>query len=291
MNYRHAFHAGNFADVLKHAGLLAALDRMGAKDKPLCVLDTHAGRGRYELDSAEAARSPEWKDGIARVMAAARAGADLPAAVRRLADAVSALNADALTVYPGSPLLVADRLRPGDRAVFVERQEGEAAALSALMRGRRGVEVRAEDGWAALLSLVPPPERRGLVLIDPPFEDRREFQTLAKRLAQAVRRWPTGVFLVWYPVKDRDAARAFEAAAAQAAPGEIAIAELARDTDPRAAGLASAAVLAVNPPWGWAEEIAAALAWLAAHLGAGAGGGWRFDHRREDGTWDTRATI
>ncbi|MGH8115658.1 MAG: 23S rRNA (adenine(2030)-N(6))-methyltransferase RlmJ, partial [Rhodanobacteraceae bacterium] len=175
MNYRHAFHAGNFADVFKHAILLVLLDALTAKDKPLCYFDTHAGRGSYRLDDAQAQQTGEWREGVGRLFETP----DLPQPLRRYADAVRICNPDgALREYPGSPLLAAQTTRANDGLILCELQDDESAALHALFRNDARAHVHHRDGYTALNALLPPTEKRGLVLIDPPFEAQEaEFAT------------------------------------------------------------------------------------------------------------------
>ena len=201
MNYRHAYHAGNFADVLKHAVLCRVLTHLRGKPGAFRVIDTHAGSGVYDLRSVEAGKTLEWRDGIGRLI-----GAELDAPVRALLapylDAVAALNpSGALAVYPGSPALVRALLRPQDRLIACELEPQAAAALSRELSGDARAKAIAIDGWTALTAYVPPKERRGLVLIDPPFEQREEFSRLVQGLAAAHRKWPTGHYLVWYPIR------------------------------------------------------------------------------------------
>ena len=206
MNYRHGYHAGNFADVLKHLALCELLRLLTAKDKKLFVLDTHAGAGGYDLGGELARRTGEAEAGIARLLAAPRAG--MPAAVARYLAAVSAYDrkfgpaGGALRRYPGSPRLVRAACAPGDRFVACELHPQEALALRREFAGDRAVEVRQADGYKALKALLPPVERRGLMLIDPPFEAADEFERLLRALRQGVRRFATGCYAVWYPIKD-----------------------------------------------------------------------------------------
>ena len=179
MNYRHAFHAGNFADVVKHALLLDLLRAMQRKDKPFLVLDTHAGIGRYDLSAGPAEKTGEWRDGIAKILAARpEALADYLALVEQLG------------LYPGSPALAAALLRPGDRLIACELHPEDAATLKQNFRGSPGVAVHERDGYEALRAFLPPPERRGLVLIDPPFERPDEFAALEKNLRRRLRKIP-----------------------------------------------------------------------------------------------------
>src|SRR5208282_2317647 len=205
MNYRHAFHAGNFADVHKHSVLARILVHLRRKPAAFRVIDTHAGAGRYDLSGPEPSRSGEWHQGIERVWEARRRDR-LPALLTPYLDAVAALNPDGkLRVYPGSPLIAETLLRPQDRLIACELEPQSAASLAAALRGDARAKVLAIDGWTALGAYVPPKERRGLVLIDPPFEDATDFTRLSGALAAAHRKWPTGIYMLWYPIKERGA--------------------------------------------------------------------------------------
>ena len=270
MNYRHAFHAGNFTEVLKHMALCELLRLLTAKDKKLFVLDTHAGAGGYDLESDQAARTKEADAGILRLMAAPRAG--MPAAVARYLAAVAAYDrkfgrsAGPLRHYPGSPRLVRAGLRPGDRFVACELHAEDALALKREFAGDRGVEVRQADGYQALKALMPPVERRGLVLLDPPFEAADEFDRLARALKQALRRFATGCYAVWYPIKDEAAVATFKATLAGV---KALILELRLHGAPEGK-LAACGLAVINPPWTFQEAMAEALPWLGSALDAGA---------------------
>jgi len=268
MNYRHAYHAGNFADVLKHLALCELLRLLTVKDKKLFVLDTHAGAGGYDLAGGLASRTGEAEAGIARLVAAPRA--DMPAAVVRYLAAVAAYDrkfgpaGGALRRYPGSPRLVRAALRPIDRFIACELHPQDALSLKREFAGDQAVEVRQADGYHALKALLPPVERRGLVLIDPPFEAADEFETLARAVKQALRRFATGCYAIWYPIKDEQAVAGFVAGLAglKAMTLELRLPSLAE-------GKLSACGLAViNPPWKFEEAMAEALPWVAAALGA-----------------------
>jgi 23S rRNA (adenine2030-N6)-methyltransferase len=203
MNYRHAFHAGNFADVHKHAVLARILVHLKAKPAPFRVIDTHAGAGRHDLTGPEATRTGEWRDGIGRLLAAA-----LAPSVRTLLapylDVVAALNPPAhLATYPGSPEIARSHLRPQDRLVACELEPSAAQALAHAFRADRRVKTVAIDGWTALTAYVPPKERRGVVLIDPAFEQPNELARMLDRFAAAHRKWPSGTYVLWYPIKGR----------------------------------------------------------------------------------------
>jgi 23S rRNA (adenine2030-N6)-methyltransferase len=268
MNYRHGYHAGNFADVLKHAALCELLRLLTAKDKKLFVLDTHAGAGGYDLGGGLARRTGEAEAGIIRLAAAPRAG--MPAAVARYLAAVAAYDRKFGPAggkpkrYPGSPRLVRAALRPADRFVACELHPEEALALKREFAGDRAVDVRQADGYKALKALLPPVERRGLVLIDPPFEAADEYERLLRALGQGVKRFATGCYAVWYPIKD-DAAATFAADLASFKP---LILEL-RLEGIEQGRLAACALAVINPPWRFEEAIREALPWIAAHLGPG----------------------
>lgn len=256
MNYRHSFHAGNFADVFKHAILLALLDAMTAKDKPLCYFDTHAGRGGYRLDASEATRTGEWHDGIGRMLAFA----EPPAPVQRYLAAIRATNPEGSPgFYPGSPLLAAGALRADDRLVLCELQPDEARTLRAHLRGDARAQIHARDGYAALHALLPPAERRGLVLIDPPFEEQEgEYATIEAALAKAHSRWPGGVYAVWYPIKTQRAIAPFHRHLAAGPFARVLVAELLVRPDDSPLRLNGCGMLIANPPW----QLDAALATL-----------------------------
>jgi 23S rRNA (adenine2030-N6)-methyltransferase len=266
MNYRHAFHAGNFADVVKHAVLARILVHLCQKPAAFRVLDTHAGAGLYDLAGTEANRSPEWQGGIARITSR-----PLGEATRMLLapylDVVAACNAGGrLRTYPGSPAIARAFLRPQDRLIACELEPNAAAALAHNFKGDRRIKTIAIDGWTALNAYVPPPERRGLVLIDPPFEADDDFGRLARGLEGAHRKWPGGTYMLWHPLKGRAASDALGRRLARAGIPKILRAELCI-APPHADGpLSGCALIVVNPPWTLADELAILLPELAATL-------------------------
>ena len=290
MNYRHAFHAGKFADVVKHAVLVRMLLHFRRKPAAFRVIDTHAGAGRYDLAGPEAARSGEWREGIGRLW-----GTPLAEPARELLapylDAVAALNPagspGALSAYPGSPALVRAFLRPQDRLVACELEPNAAAALTRYLHGDRRSKAVTIDGWTALNAYVPPPERRGLALIDPPFEDAGDFPRLAHALAAAHRKWASGSYLVWYPIKERKASDALARQLGRSSIAKILRLELDVTTpawrpgstgDAAAPGaLAACGLIVVNPPWTLAAELQILLPALATVLSGGTGGAHRVD--------------
>ncbi len=267
VNYRHAYHAGGFADVLKHAILALVIAHLRKKETPFCVLDTHAGAGRYDLAADEPTRTGEWRAGVGRLVDARES--------EELAGYLAALRAanpawPRLRVYPGSPAIARHLLRPQDRLIAVELHPEDSRLLRRAMAGDRRVAVHAGDGYEALKAHLPPKERRGLVLIDPPFEDRHEFQRLGRGLAEAVRRWPGGIFLVWYPIKASGPVERFRAEIAGLGRPALAAEMLIHPLDdPERLNGAGIAIL--HPPWKLDTALDALLPLLAARLEAKGG--------------------
>ena len=279
MNYRHAFHAGNHADVFKHVVLLALLDALKRKATPFFVLDTHAGRGRYALRDLSARRTGESDAGVARVL-----GAKTDAvAIKRYQEALRHCNPDGgLRIYPGSPLLTAMALRDDDRLLCCETQPDEARALTALFARDRRVHVQAGDGYAAIKAHLPPKPRRGLVFIDPPYETQEaEFGAVLAALKEGMERWPQGMFAVWFPIKQRRSVQRFLRAVARLPAQDILLAELLIRPDDSPLRLNGSAMLLLNPPWKLDAEIAAALPQLAVELGE-AGASHRLEWLRRE---------
>jgi 23S rRNA (adenine2030-N6)-methyltransferase len=259
MNYRHAYHAGSFADVLKHAVLCRVLTHLRDKPAAFRVIDTHAGAGRYDLTGPEAGKTEEWRQGIGRLLRA-----ELAPAIRALLapylDAVAALNpGGGLAIYPGSPALAQALLRPQDRLTACELEPQAAAALARHLRGDPRARAVTIDGWTALTAYVPPKERRGLVLIDPPFEQPGEFSRLAQGLAAAHRKWPTGIYLLWYPIKDRAEVTAFSRRLTRLAIAKMLRVELVVAPPTDRDGLRGSGLIIVNPPWMLHDELQALL--------------------------------
>lgn len=256
MNYRHAYHAGNFADCMKHALLTWLVRALARKAKPFGALDTHAGMGRYSLEADPAQRTGEWREGIARLLH------DPPAPLRDYVALVHQLGP-----YPGSPALVRALLRPDDRLVCCELHPEDHAALRRLFARDRQVAVHRRDGYEALGALLPPPQRRGLVLVDPPFERPDEFARLAAGLGVAAARFPGGVLAAWYPIKGRAPVRAFHAALRQSGLRDLVAAELVLREPVDAARLNGCGLVVRNPPFGFTQEAPSVLASLLDRLG------------------------
>ncbi|HVZ15150.1 MAG TPA: 23S rRNA (adenine(2030)-N(6))-methyltransferase RlmJ [Bauldia sp.] len=280
MNYRHAFHAGNFADVVKHAVLALLIERLKAKDTAFRVIDTHAGVGLYDLTASEAARTGEWHQGIGRLWGAARTPALEPLLAPYLSAVAAANNAAEpapLTRYPGSPWIARHLFRRQDRLTAVELHPEDTAVLEAEFADDIQVRTIALDGWLALGAFVPPKERRGLVLVDPPFEERGEFTTMLEGFLAAYRKWPTGIYALWYPVKDLPAVDAFRIGLAKSGVRRLLRAELTiRDRD--SAGTFNGTGLVVcNPPWQFADTLETLLSGLVPLLRQGDGADFALD--------------
>ncbi|HTY67531.1 MAG TPA: 23S rRNA (adenine(2030)-N(6))-methyltransferase RlmJ [Alphaproteobacteria bacterium] len=277
MNYRHAYHAGNFADVVKHATLALLLERLKAKDAPFCVIDTHAGIGRYDLSSAEAQKTGEFRDGVQRLLESDPQA--LPPELEPYLAVVRGLNQGRtpLRWYPGSPRLALDLLRPDDRLMLLELHPEDARTLADLFAGDGRVSVHNVDGYMGLRAFLPPKPRRGLVLVDPPFEQKDEFARLARGVRQAHRRWATGQFLLWYPIKGRAPVAAFHGDLKSAGIARILIAELLLRpaTDPER--LNGCGLVLINPPWRMDATLSALLPKLARLFGAARGAGARVE--------------
>jgi len=272
MNYRHAFHAGNFADVLKHAALTRILVHLRAKAPPFRVIDIHAGAGRYDLQGPQASRSGEWRQGIGRIV-----GAPLPEPAAALLspylDAVRALNPGSnLSVYPGSPLLVRSFLRDDDRLIACELEPEAAAALSRHLAGDRRCKSIVIDAYMALNAFIPPKERRGLVIIDPPFEQADEFSRVEHALAAAHRKWRSGIYLLWYPIKDARNADSLARKLRKSGIAKMLRSELVLSPAENPERLHACGLIIINPPWRLQEELRELVPALAAAFADGRGG-------------------
>jgi len=260
MNYQHAFHAGNFADVHKHIVLTRVLEYLRQKPAPFRVVDTHAGAGRYDLLGPQAARSGEWRDGIERLFAAPRSGAagtdSAQALVAPYLDIVAALNpGGTLRLYPGSPLIVKALLRRQDRLIACELEPSAAASLRVVLHGDARAKALAIDGWMALFANIPPKERRGLIVIDPPYEEGVEFTRLFDTLAQAHRKWASGLYLLWYPIKAREAPDALARRLRRLSVPKILRCELSIAPPRAESALAGSGLIIVNPPFPLEREL------------------------------------
>lgn len=277
MNYRHAFHAGSFADVFKHAVLCRVLFHLREKPAAFRVIDTHAGAGLYDLAGAEAGRGGEWHDGIEKLRAAAlpEPAAALLAPYLEVIDALN--ERDRLRLYPGSPAVARAWLRRQDRLIACELEPRAAAALGRNLRGDVRIKTLTIDGWTALSAYVPPKERRGIVLIDPPFEEDGDFHRLSHGLTAAHRKWATGIYMLWYPIKDRGEPDALAKRLRRLALGKTLRIELTVAAMSDASRLNGCGIILVNPPWKLAGELASLMPVLAKILGHDGKGAFRLD--------------
>jgi 23S rRNA (adenine2030-N6)-methyltransferase len=263
MNYRHIYHAGNICDVVKHVTLLALLDALKRKPAPFMVLDTHAGCGLYDLHDEAVGKTGEAEAGVRAMLRAGGAGqTDYLAALAALNPNFSVAEPASLQCYPGSPSIILHALRTQDRYSGCELHPDDFALLRDNVQHRLTVlqflaQLHQRDGYEAMLAFVPPPEKRGLVLIDPPYEQPDEFDRLAKSLQAAVRRWPAGIYAVWYPIKDHHAIAQFQARMAASGIRKQLVLEFIYQK-PTALGLQGSGMLVINPPWQLAEMMAVA---------------------------------
>jgi 23S rRNA (adenine2030-N6)-methyltransferase len=266
MNYRHIFHAGNFADVAKHVALVYCLDALKRKEAGFFALDSHAGGGYYDMQAAEVKKSGEAENGIQRLIKTRLEAQPLAAYFA----AVRARKGKRLARYPGSPVLIAGALRPQDRAIFVELIAAEARAISRDIASEGRIRMETGDGYEAIRSFLPPEERRGLVLIDPPYESIDEFKSLLEAFADAYRRWQSGTFLMWYPIRSASQRSRVHARFQALRIPKMLAADLAIHRDDAGIGLAGSGLVIVNPPYGADKYLE--QAYTAIHEGLAAPG-------------------
>lgn len=276
MNYRHAYHAGNFADVLKHTVLLALIEALQLKTTPFCYIETHAGSGNYAMDGFEARKTGEYKAGISRLHPAEK----VPPLLQRWRAGI--LNEDdnksGLKHYPGSPLQVARLLRPDDSAQLCELHIEEASKLRELFRANPQMHVHQRDGYEALKALVPPKEKRGLVLIDPPYEAQEvEYRKIEHALKSALLRWPSGIFAVWYPIKLRSQVQPFLRKMQHSGVKRVLRAELLVHPDDSPLRLNGSGMLILNAPWNLDDSLRDSLRTLASLLSQDRPAEWKLD--------------
>jgi 23S rRNA (adenine2030-N6)-methyltransferase len=280
LSYRHVFHAGNHADVLKHTVLLAVLDYFNQKDKPYWVIDTHAGAGGYRFDGGRAKTHAEYEEGIGRLWDRDNAG-DLPPLLADYVAAVRADNPDGhLRRYPGSPLLTLRKLRPADRLRLFELHPADVklladAVLAVAPDAQKRVAIRQDDGFEGLKVLLPPPPRRGLVIIDPAYEDKRDYGRVVAALKDGLTRFATGTFLVWYPLLQRNESMQLAGRLKKAAPDWLNVTLTVKAPGKDGIGMHGSGMFIVNPPWTLGDKLRATLPWLADTLAIEkVGAGW-----------------
>lgn len=277
MNYRHAFHAGNFADVFKHVLLTRILLYLIRKEQPLRYIDTHAGLGRYDLVSDEAQRTGEWRGGVG-LIAPDGHPPQIAELIAPWLEAVGQRGEDGRPLsYPGSPAIAQHLLRPHDRLALAELHPRDFMRLRRNMARDERVRLAEMDGYQALNAWTPPVERRGLALIDPPFEDRNEFDAIERALGKALKKWRTGVYAIWYPIKDEARIDAFYDALPTLGADKTLRLELSigRASGPQASGLTATGLAVINPPYVLIEEARTLLPWMTERLGVSRSAGWR----------------
>lgn len=274
LSYRHGFHAGNFADVLKHSVLVHMLEYMVQKDKPLRIIDTHAGAGVYKLNGPQAQKNREFDNGISQLWSSEQT----PAAIARLLAVVRTINdGKQLQLYPGSPLIAQTLMRPIDRLFLHELHPADFQFLRDCMRDDKRVRVAHEDGFAGLQALLPPPDRRALVLLDPSYEVKSDYQLLIKQLLQAHKRFATGTFAIWYPVVLRQRINEMELALKKSGIKNIQLMEFGLQADNPEYGMTASGMIVVNPPWTLWGAMEETLPWLVEHLTENGGGFYRLE--------------
>ncbi len=280
LSYRHAFHAGNFADVLKHLILIQLLEHLRKKGKPFCCIDTHAGPGKYELDSDFALKNREFDNGIAKLWQRDA----LPPCVAQYVGLVKRFNAtDVLARYPGSPLITKQLLRGKDRLCLFELHSTEIGHLTALADKDKRIKVFHADGLKGCLALLPPLERRGLVLIDPSYEIKSDYQQVVESLLAMHKRFATGTYALWYPVVDRSRNQKMERAIQASGIKNVQLFELGLLADSNLPGMNACGMIIVNPPWTLAAEMKQVLPWLAGVLGINGEGFYRVQALVDEG--------
>ncbi|HZF26135.1 MAG TPA: 23S rRNA (adenine(2030)-N(6))-methyltransferase RlmJ [Steroidobacteraceae bacterium] len=278
MKYRHSYHAGNFADAMKHLVLIEMLNALLRKPGEFVYIETHSGRGEYSLDGRETRSTAEYRDGIGRLLESREL---LQGPIRDYVELVLRLGGDPnsgrLQRYPGSPLLATHLIRSTDRAVLVELEPTERRALARSVSAHPNASVLGEDGYRALRGLLPPAERRGMVLIDPSYEEEKEFERVQEALLDSHRRWATGIFAIWYPIKRRAAITQFHAQLARSGLRRILCAELNLYPQDSQVALNGSGMIVVNPPWKLDESLRQLLPDMWRSFGAHKGGGIRCD--------------
>jgi len=272
LSYRHAFHAGNFADVLKHLMLIQILGYLSQKDKAFCCIDTHAGPGDYALNDGYALKNREFENGIAKLWLRD----DLPEGVADYVKLIKHFNPSArLSRYPGSPLIAKYMLRRHDRLLLCELHSTEIHALNKAVNKDKRITVFHVDGLKHALGLLPPPERRGLVLIDPSYEIKSDYEQATETLVKMTRRFATGTYALWYPVVERHRNQALEHAIQISGIKNVQLFELGMQADTDEHGMTACGMIIVNPPWTLEAEMQRVLPWLAEVLGHDGGGFYR----------------
>jgi 23S rRNA (adenine2030-N6)-methyltransferase len=274
LSYRHSFHAGNFADVLKHLILIKILEYLGKKEKPFCCIDTHAGPGDYALNEEFALKNKEFENGIARLWQRN----DLPDSVANYVSVIKKFNStESLSRYPGSPLIIKQFLRNKDSLFLYELHSTEIQLLNAVVNRDRRIKVFHADGLKNAVGLLPPKEHRGLVLIDPSYEIKSDYNLVVETLIQMHKRFATGTYALWYPVVERNRNQQLEKAIKTSGLKNVQLFELGIKTDTHEHGMTASGMIVVNPPWTLVSEMQQTLPWLANTLGIDGAGKYRIE--------------
>ena len=279
LSYRHSYHAGNFADVLKHSVLIHILDYLKKKQKPFCYVDTHAGAGNYLLNSEQAEKTQEYQQGIAKLWKAD----NLPPALAAYVNVIKAFNIEAtLNRYPGSPMIARHLLRPQDRLFLYELHNTEIEILRQSVNKDKRVQIAHEDGFKRSLAIMPPQQRRGLVLIDPSYEIKTDYNQVLETIKQMYKRFATGTYALWYPVVQRQRINELEQKIHASSLRNVQLFELAQLADSDAQGMTASGMIIVNPPWTLKTEMQQTLPYLADKLGLANQGSYRIEQLKEE---------
>jgi len=279
LSYRHSYHAGNYADVLKHTVLIHILEHLKQKQKPFCYVDTHAGAGAYSLQSEQAEKTQEYKQGIAELWDKT----DLPPSIQHYIEQIKQANSNGnLTHYLGSPKIAQQRLRSQDQLKLYELHNTEVELLKEQMGHDRRVQIFHEDGFKHCVGLMPPQQRRGLVLIDPSYEIKTEYQQVFELLEQLHKRFATGTYALWYPVVDRERIDNLERMIKASTLSNVQLFELAQSPDSEIHGMTASGMIVVNPPWTLKNTMQEALPYLAEHLGQNKAGSYRIEQLKAE---------
>jgi len=274
LSYRHSFHAGNFADVLKHIILIKILEHLKKKDKPFCCIDTHAGPGEYALDEGYALKNREFENGIGKLWQRD----DLPDSLANYVNFIKKFNnTDELIRYPGSPLIIKQFLRNKDRLFLYELHSTEIELLNISVTRDRRIKVFHADGLKNVLGLLPPNEHRGMILIDPSYEIKSDYNLVIETLIQMHKRFATGIYALWYPVVERSRNKQLEKAIKTSGIKNVQLFELGIKTDTHEHGMTASGMIVVNPPWTLAADMQQILPWLADVLGIDGAGLYRIE--------------
>jgi 23S rRNA (adenine2030-N6)-methyltransferase len=258
MNYRHGYHVGNFADVIKHSILISLVQALSRKEKPFCYIETHAGRGEYNLFSEFPQKTKEYTNGIARLMEIIPE--KMPLLLRKYCEVVRSFQYPRF--YPGSPAIVRSLLRKQDRMVLMEYQPEEFEHLKGCFRNDRQIGLHYQNGYNGLKAFLPPKEHRGLILIDPPFEQVSEWDQLLEAVQIGIKRFPNGVYAIWYPVKNQKIVKSFLESLVSLGLPEVLVVELSIYPTDANFNLIGCGLVIINPPWQLDKELLSTIPWL-----------------------------